>query len=122
MTCALRAPKAPRTRARAAPSPPTDQEREQARVAVAALRQAIADPSTMGKQSVMHIDLARPRRGVWLTTWANLPGFVRASGPIYSHVLLPGWEYRRHEIRSEMIPDLEALAERGVRPTEATRT
>lgn len=106
---------------RSAASAPTQDERDQARVAAAALRLAIADPSTMGAEAVMHIDFSRPRRGVWLTTWANLPGFTRASGLVYSHALLPEWEYQRHEVRAEMIPDLEALAEHGVRPTEATR-
>jgi hypothetical protein len=99
--------------------PPTAEERAQAFAAAAALREAIADPTTMGAKSVAHIDLARPRRGLWMATWANLPGFVRSNGR-YSHALLPGWEYARNEIRAEMIPDLEALAERGVRPTEAT--
>ena len=93
----------------------TPAERVAARAAAAALRLAIADPSTMGAKGVGHIDFARPRRAVWFTTWANLPGFMRSldrGGRSYSHALLPGWEYRRHEIRSEMIPDLEALAER----------
>ena len=94
---------------------PTPQEREQARVAVTALRNAIADPSSMGTRAVMHIDYARPRRVEWLTTWANLPGFVRASGPVYRHALLPGWQYRRSEVVAEMIPDLGALAEHGGR-------
>lgn len=109
------------TRARRSENAPTAEEREAARTAAAALRSAIADPSTMGAKAVMHIDLCRPRRALWITTWANLPGFSRFSGPVYRHALLPGWEYRRHEIRTEMIPDLEALAERGVRPTTATR-
>ena len=109
------------TRVRRPDGTPTAEEREKARAAAAALRRAIADPSTMGAKSVMHVDYSRPRRADWLTTWANLPGFVRASGPVYRHALLPGWEYRRHEVKAEMIPDLEALAERGVRPTEATR-
>lgn len=64
-------------------------------------------------------DLSRPRRGEWWTSWANLPGFVQVNGR-YRHECLPGWEYARSEIRAEMIPDLEALAERGVRPTEET--
>ena len=78
----------------------------------------------MGRASVMHVDYSRPRRAEWVTTWPGLPGFVRAhgsAGPRYTHDLLPGWEYLRSEIRSEMIPDLEALAERGVRPTVPTR-
>ena len=102
--------------------PPTDDERRQAGEAARALRAAIAEPSTMGKRSVMHLDLARPRRGEWWDSWENLPGFYRVNGPRghYWHTLLPGWAYTRSEIRSEMTPDLEALAERGVRPTEAT--
>lgn len=98
--------------------PPTLAEREQARAAAAALRGAIADPRTMGARIVAHIDLSRPRRAMWLETWANLPGFSRINGGSYRHACLPGWEYARGEIRSEMIPDLEALAERGVRPRE----
>lgn len=104
--------------------PPTAEERDAARVAAAALRGAIADPSTMGTASVMHVDYSRPRRAEWITTWPGLPGFVRASGSAgrrYTHALLPGWEYLRHEIRSEMIPDLDALAARGERPAVATR-
>lgn len=75
----------------------------------------------MGERTVAHVDLSRPRRGEWWETWANLPGFFRINRDRYIHTLLPGWEYNRSEIRSEMIPDLEALASRGVRPTEATR-
>jgi hypothetical protein len=67
----------------------------------------------------MHLDLSRPRRGLWLTTWANLPGFVRENSA-YRHDCLPGWQYTRAEIVPEMIPDLEALAEKGERPTVAT--
>ncbi|PZO81628.1 MAG: hypothetical protein DI629_03565 [Mesorhizobium amorphae] len=100
---------------------PTDAERETARQAAAALRLAIADPSTMGAHSVMHVDLARPRRGEWITTWANLPGFFRVNRH-YGHECLPGWVYERSEIWPELIPDLEALAERGERPTMGERT
>ena len=101
--------------------PVTDIERTEAAAAAEALKHAIADPSTMGERSVVHIDLTRPRRGEWWETWANLPGFTRINRTRFTHRLLPGWEYDRTELRSEMIPDLEALAERGVRPTEATR-
>lgn len=103
--------------------PPTMVERAAAARAARALRAAIADPSTMGERAVLHIDLVHPRRGEWHETWANLPGFVRVNGRNgrYSHACLPGWEYLRAEVRSEMIPDLEVLAERGVRPTAATR-
>lgn len=102
-------------------APPTEQERTEARAAAAAMRAAIADPATMGARAVMHVDLSRPRRGEWWETWANLPGFTRINGSRFTHTLLPGWEYNRHEVRAEMIPDLEALAEHGVRPTQATR-
>jgi hypothetical protein len=49
-------------------------------------------------------------------------GFHRINGKRgrYIHALLPGWSYTQREIRAEMIPDLEALAERGERPTEDT--
>jgi hypothetical protein len=93
--------------------PPTEDERRRA---------AIADSTTMGERGVMFVDFSSPggrRRGECRETWANLPGFVRV-GRRYRHELLPGWEYRRAEVKAEMIPDLEALAERGVRPTEAT--
>ena len=102
--------------------PPTDEERRVAGEAARALRAAIADPTTRGAESVVHIDLARPRRGEWWTTWANLPGFVRVNGygGHYWHACLPDWTYTRREIVAEMIPDLEALAEHGVRPTEVT--
>lgn len=100
---------------------PTEKERAEAKVAAAALRAAIADTSTMGVRSAAHVSLSRPRRGEWWETWSNLPGFTRINGSRFTHRLLPGWEYTRAEIKAEMIPDLEALAERGVRPTEATR-
>ncbi len=111
------------TRRAPKPLPPlTDEERRIAGEAARALRAAIADPSTMGAKTVAHVDLARPRRGEWWESWANLPGFWRINGRNgrYLHDSLPGWSYARAEIRAEMIPDLEALAERGVRPTEAT--
>ena len=65
-----------------------------------------------------------PRRGEWWETWSNLPGFVRVNGRRghYAHACLPGWTYARSEIVAEMIPDLELLAERGVRPTQETST
>lgn len=99
--------------------PPTLPEREAARKAAAALRLAIAEPDTMGEQSTLHIDYSRPRRAEWITTWANLPGFKRINGA-YQHDYLPGWQYTRAEVLPELIPDLEALAERGERPTEVT--
>lgn len=99
----------------------SDKERADAKAAADALRAAFADSTTMGARSVVHLDLARPRRGEWWETWSNLPGFTRINGHRFTHSLLPGWEYSRSEIKSEMIPDLDALAERGERPTEATR-
>lgn len=101
--------------------PPTEKDRAAAKAAAAALRAAIADSTTMGERTVVHIDLARPRRGEWWETWSNLPGFTRINGQRFTHRLLPGWEYIRSEIKSELIPDLDALAELGERPTEATR-
>jgi hypothetical protein len=95
------------------------QERAAAAAAARALRAVIADHTKLGARNVMHVDYSRPRRGVWIETWDGLPGLSRVNG-LYRHELLPGWEYRRAEVRAEMIPDLEALAERGVRPTEAT--
>lgn len=70
----------------------------------------------------MHVDLSRPRRGVWLTMWKNLPGLTFDMGlKAYQHVLLPGWEYTVREMRTEMIEDLDRLADTGERPTKATR-
>lgn len=105
-------------RSRALP-PPTAEERETARLAAAAMRRAIADPPTMGERAVIHVDYSRPRRAEWITTWANLPGFMRVNGQ-YQHDCLPGWVYERCEIVPELIPDLEALAERGERPSVST--
>ncbi|AWB21198.1 hypothetical protein DA075_09970 [Methylobacterium currus] len=68
---------------------------------------------------MVHIDMSRPRRGVWIERWSGVPGFCRVNGQ-YQHDLLPGWSYARAEIKAELIPDLELLAERGERPTEAT--
>lgn len=107
-----------------APKPlpaPTAEERAQAGIAAAALLAAIANPEPMGKKTVTHFDLVRPRRGEWWETWSKLPGLTRINGNRFTHSLLPGWEYTRDEIRSELIPDLEALAARGERPTVSTR-
>ncbi|TGD98073.1 hypothetical protein [Methylobacterium nonmethylotrophicum] len=99
--------------------PPTMQERAAAAIAAQALRAVIADHTKLGTRSVMHVDMSRPRRGVWIEWWSGVPGFRRENGR-YEHDLLPGWSYTRAEIKAEMIPDLEALAERGERPTVAT--
>lgn len=101
------------------PPPPTMRERADAAIAARALRAAAADPAAAGAPATVFLTLARPRRGERRTSWANLPGLVRVNDA-YHHALLPGWQYARAEIAAEMIPDLEALAERGVRPTEAT--
>ena len=99
--------------------PPTMRERADAAIAARALKAATADPSTMGQRSVMFLDLGRPRRGECHITWSNLPGFLHVNDR-YAHACLPGWEYTRAEIEAEMIPDLRALAEHGVRPCEVT--
>lgn len=105
-----RAPKLP---------PPTMQERADAAIAARALAAAIADPSTWGESSVMFLSLGRPRRGECHVTWANLPGFLQVNDR-FQHACLPGWEYTRAEVELEMIPDLRAIAEHGVRPCEVT--
>lgn len=100
----------------------TQAEREKARASATAIRRAIADPATAGERGVVHIDLSRPRRGLWLTTWKGLPGLLFDAGRnSYMHTLLPGWEYTVREMRTEMIEDLERLAETGERPTTVTR-
>lgn len=86
--------------------PPTRQEREAAAIAAEALIAALADPTTRGVPSVMVLDLGRPRRG---------ERHIQVNDR-YSHACLPGWEYTKAEIALEMIPDLQALAEHGVRP------
>ena len=95
--------------------------RDEARQAAAAIRAALVDPASAGTQGVVHLDLARPRRGVWLKTWSNLPGLHLDIGRrSYTHVLLPGWEYTPSEMRSEMIDDLEHFAATGEQPKVAT--
>lgn len=98
--------------------PPTMQERAAAAVSARQLKAMLAG-APRGDERTAFIDGGRPRRGECIRTWGNLPGFIQGSGG-YRHVLLPGWQYKADEIGAEMIPDLEALAERGVRPTEAT--
>ena len=66
--------------------------------------------------------MARPRRGVWLATWPNLPGLTLDCGRrVYTRTLLPKWEYTVAEMRTEMLDDLEYLAETGEQPKVATR-
>ena len=101
-----RAPKLP---------PPTRQEREAAAIAAEALTAALADPAIMGERSVAFLDFSNPRRGECHVTWTNLPGFLQVNDRFH-HACLPGWEYTRAEVELEMIPDLRALAEHGVRP------
>lgn len=99
--------------------PPTQEERAAAARSAQAMLAAIEDPALRGKAQTMHVDLSRPRRGEWWTTWTGLPGLVRINGQ-FCHVLLPGWRYSRAEVRLELIPDLIRLAEHGERPTDAT--
>jgi hypothetical protein len=88
----------------------------------AAIRAAIADPTTAGEPSIVHIDFARPRRGAWFRTWGNLPGLMLDIGrKVYSHTLLPRWEYTPREMKTEMLEDLDRFAETGEQPKEATR-
>ena len=101
--------------------PPTLPERRAAQLAARALRAVLRDKTLMGARPVMHVDFSRPRRAEWLERWDGLPGFWRVNGRTYRHDLLPGWEYTRQEAATEMIEDLEALAERGIRPTTTTR-
>jgi hypothetical protein len=90
--------------------------------AAAAIRAAIADPASAGERRTTHLLMARPRRGVWLAMWANLPGLVLDCGRRrYSHAMLPGWEYTVAEMRTEMIDDLEHFAKTGEQPKIATR-
>jgi hypothetical protein len=91
------------------------QERADAAIAARVLAAAISDPVTAGRSSVMFLTLGRPRRGERHITWSNLPGFLKVNDR-YSHACLPGWEYTKAEVEAEMIPDLRALAEHGVRP------
>ncbi len=112
-------PKKPKKRRSIELPEPTEAERGTAAIAALALRAALSDPQAWGQQSTMHIDYSRPRRAEWVTTWSELPGLTCINGA-YLHDLLPGWQYTRAELELEMAPDLEALAEHGIRPTVAT--
>ncbi|MFE1598237.1 hypothetical protein [Methylobacterium sp. ID0610] len=101
------------------PPPPTAEERQRAAEAARTLRAIIAGKAPLGARAVMHVDMSRPRRSAWIETWEGAPGLARVNGA-WTHELLPGWQYTRAEVRAELIPDLEALAERGELPTEAT--
>lgn len=97
-------------------------ERTGAPTAVVAIRLALREPESAGERCVMHVDMARPRRGVWLATWPNLPGLILDLGRrTYTHTLLPGWEYNVQEMRTEMLEDLDKLATTGELPKVATR-
>lgn len=97
-------------------------DREKAKIAANAIHAALLDPRTAGERGVIHVDMCRPRRGVWLRTWTNIPGLMLDLGTkTYTHTLLPGWTYVASELRSEMIPDLEDFAATGRQPTKATR-
>lgn len=109
----------PKSKAPKVLPPATMRERADAAIAARALRAAWPHPVAMGHAQTTHIDFSRPRRGMWITRWANLAGFAQINGS-FEHDLLPGWRYSRAEVEAEMIPDLELLAERGIRPTEAT--
>lgn len=96
--------------------------RQKAADVASGIRAAIANPRTAGDRMTAHIDLSRPRRGVWLVMWSNLPGLTLDCGRrVYSHTLLPGWEYTPAELRTELIADLEHFAETGEQPKVATR-
>jgi hypothetical protein len=96
--------------------------REQAKQSATAIRSAIADPTIAGEPAVAHLLLARPRRGVWIKTWSNLPGLMLdVRGRHFTHALLPGWQYTPGEMRTEMLEDLERFAVTGEQPKEATR-
>lgn len=99
--------------------PPTMEERQKAREAAKTLRGIVNGELPWGTPTRQFLDFSRPRRGECWTTWSGAPGFACVNGR-FRHDLLPGWQYTGREVSSEMIPDLEALAERGERPTEAT--
>ena len=96
--------------------------RPEAALAAESIRWWIADPLAGGAESVVHIDFARPRRGGWFRMWANLPGLMlNITTGAYTHALLPGWEYTRSEMKTEMLDDLDLLARTGEQPKVATR-
>lgn len=66
----------------------------------------------------------------WWYRFPVAPGLVRvertprrggAHRIVYRHDCLPGWEYSKREIVTEMLPDLERLARGEGPPAEATR-
>jgi hypothetical protein len=96
---------------------PIEEMRARAKQAATVIRTAIMNPTWAGEPSVAHIDMSRPRRGVWLKTWRNLPGLVLDLGArTFTHELLPGWQYTPPEMKTEMVEDLEHFAETGEQP------
>ena len=96
--------------------------RSRAAESAKAIRAWIANPLTAGDRTTAHIDMARPRRGLWVEMWTGLPGLMRdCSTGAYTHALLPGWQYTVGEMKTEMIEDLERFAETGEQPKVATR-
>lgn len=98
------------------------QARQDAKVAAYTIRKAITEPATAGERGVAHVLMAKPRRGVWVTTWSNLPGLMlHLDDRTYTHVLLPGWQYTAGEMQTEMLEDLERYALTGEQPKTVTR-
>lgn len=64
--------------------------------------------------------MARPRRTLRVVTWPGMPGVAMVGGE-FTHTLLPGWGYTAKEFRTEMLEDLDRLAQTGERPMVATR-
>lgn len=93
-----------------------------AKVSADAIRASITDPTKAGERSVVHFLMARPRRGVWVATWSNLPGLMlHLDDRTYTHTLLPGWQYTPAEMKTEMLEDLEHFAVTGEQPKTVTR-
>lgn len=94
--------------------------RAEARRSALAIRATLADRSLAGERRTAHLNLGR-RRGAWLVTWEKLPGLMLDAGRrMYSHILLPGWEYTVAEMKTEMIEDLDHFALTGERPKVST--
>jgi hypothetical protein len=97
-------------------------ERQDAAVAALTLKRSLDDPAAAGDKFVAHILMGNPRRSVWLASWAGLPGlFLDVKRKVYTHTLLPGWEYTVAEMKTELIADLERIASHGERPKTASR-
>jgi hypothetical protein len=98
----------------------TEADRAAARVSAAQIRAALLDPEQAGKRIVALVTMARPRRAVRITTWSGLAGVTRW-GADFMHDLLPGWACTPAEFKTEMLDDLDRLAETGERPTAPSR-